>query len=138
MKIIKDKEYGTSISYAHEFRMAKSPGQGFSFNSDPSGNVTLNSPAAKRNYEFCLKGENDRGEKIINLGIKTRTHDYRLDAVGECACGNEVTLSQFTNTCDKCNTDYNMSGQRLAPREQWGEETGENLSDIYNDYGQDY
>jgi hypothetical protein len=51
-------------------------------------------------------------------------------AVGECeVCGRDVELRGFTNTCD-CGADYNMSGQRLAPRSQWGEETGEHISDI--------
>jgi hypothetical protein len=35
-----------------------------------------------------------------------------------------VTLSAFTNTC-RCGRDYNSSGTELAPREFWGEETGE-------------
>lgn len=29
-----------------------------------------------------------------------------------------------------CETDYNSSGQRLAPRSQWGWDTGESVSDI--------
>ena len=50
--------------------------------------------------------------------------------IGKCDdCGNEVELTGFTNTCD-CRADYNWSGQRLAPRERWGEETGESLADI--------
>lgn len=48
-----------------------------------------------------------------------------------CSCGRTVTCSSFTNTCD-CGADYNMSGSRLAPREQWGEETGETAADILN------
>lgn len=48
-----------------------------------------------------------------------------------CHCGNEVYCGGFTNTCD-CGADYNMSGQRLAPRSQWGEETGETADDILN------
>jgi len=56
--------------------------------------------------------------------------DGRERKIGECEdCGYPVPLLGFTNTC-VCGTDYNMSGQRLAPREQWGEETGESLSDI--------
>jgi hypothetical protein len=55
---------------------------------------------------------------------------YVQPAVGRCDCGSEVILSGFTNTCADCETDYNMSGQRLAPREQWGEETGEAIGDI--------
>ena len=42
-----------------------------------------------------------------------------------------MTCSGFTNTC-LCGADYNMSGQRLAPRSQWGEETGETADDILN------
>jgi len=47
----------------------------------------------------------------------------------EC-CGEICDCSGFTNTCPSCGADYNWAGQRLAPREQWGEETGESLSDI--------
>lgn len=50
-------------------------------------------------------------------------------AIGKCACGREVELWGFTNTC-ACGADYNSAGQRLAPREQWGEETGETAADI--------
>jgi len=48
-----------------------------------------------------------------------------------CYCGAEVVLdSGFTNTCVECERDYNWNGSLLAPREQWGEETGESVSDI--------
>jgi len=50
-------------------------------------------------------------------------------AVGRCPCGASVSLRGFTNTCG-CGRDYNMSGQELAPREQWGEETNESVEDI--------
>jgi hypothetical protein len=47
-----------------------------------------------------------------------------------CACGTEVPLyDSFLNTC-ACGADYDGGGMRLAPREQWGEETGETLADI--------
>jgi len=48
-----------------------------------------------------------------------------------CDCGKTVICGSFTNTCE-CGADYNSAGQRLAPREQWGEETGESASDILN------
>ena len=47
----------------------------------------------------------------------------------KCTCGEEVVCGFFTNTCE-CGRDYNAFGQLLAPRSQWGEETGEHLSDI--------
>lgn len=59
-------------------------------------------------------------------------------------CGEELECPDFTNTCEKCGADYNWAGQRLAPRSQWGEETGESPSDILNcdyenfDWNQDY
>lgn len=45
-------------------------------------------------------------------------------------CGQDLECPGFTNTCPICGADYNWAGQRLAPRSQWGEETGESLSDI--------
>ena len=46
-------------------------------------------------------------------------------------CGEDLILFNNTNTCPICGADYNMSGDRLAPREQWGEETGEYWQDSY-------
>ena len=46
-----------------------------------------------------------------------------------CSCERRVYLGNFTNTCD-CGRDYNASGSLLAPRSQWGEETGESADDI--------
>jgi hypothetical protein len=40
-------------------------------------------------------------------------------------CGRWLECPDFTNTCPRCGTDYNFAGQALAPRECWGEETGE-------------
>jgi len=68
--------------------------------------------------------------------IREANGETREPAVGKCACGQEVWLSGFTNTCDGCGRDYSIGGQELAPREQWGEETGESASDILSvDYG---
>lgn len=47
-----------------------------------------------------------------------------------CVCGREVYLREFTNTCE-CDRDYNLNGNLLAPRSQWGEETGEHWTDCY-------
>lgn len=46
-------------------------------------------------------------------------------------CGEWIACNAFTVTCDDCGADYNMSGHRLAPRSQWGEETGEHWTDCY-------
>lgn len=47
-------------------------------------------------------------------------------------CGMDLVCSRFTNTCGGCGRDYNFAGQLLAPRSQWGEETGETAADILN------
>jgi hypothetical protein len=45
------------------------------------------------------------------------------------ACSRKVVLSSgWANKCpnfENCQSEYNGAGQRLAPRSQWGEETGE-------------
>lgn len=46
-----------------------------------------------------------------------------------CDCGLRVLCSRDVNPCE-CARDYNMSGQVMAPRNQWGEETGEHPADI--------
>jgi len=48
----------------------------------------------------------------------------------KCQCGNTIHCVAFTNHCLKCGRDYNFSGQILAQRSQWGEETGETAADI--------
>lgn len=50
-------------------------------------------------------------------------------AVGVCNhCSNHVVLEDsWSNECSCCHTEYNGSGQELAPREFWGEETGESF-----------
>ena len=47
-----------------------------------------------------------------------------------CLCGETVDLIDFTNTCEKCNRDYNAGGQLLAPRSQWGQDTNESPAEV--------
>jgi len=65
----------------------------------------------------------DDGREVERLMIK-------------CPCGSTLVCGTSTNQCE-CGRDYNMSGQELAPREQWGEETGEHPLDIANHNGLD-
>lgn len=52
----------------------------------------------------------------------------------KCECGDKVYLTNgFANTCYSCGTDYNVFGERLASREEWGWETGESLADMMYD-----
>lgn len=43
----------------------------------------------------------------------------------ECDCGDLVTIdNSWANCCLNCEVEYNGLGEPLAPREQWGYETG--------------
>jgi hypothetical protein len=102
-------------------------GGGYSFDCDEDGAVSedINErPAALANLERCRAG-------LTNLhfqGIREYEVRVRTPRIGLCECGRRVTLTAFTNPC-VCGTDYNMSGQTLAAREFWGEETGEHWTE---------
>ena len=68
--------------------------------------------------------------KPLKLTVLTTSSSIQSVTVVKCDCGAKVECEYFTNTCDRCGADYNAAGQRLADRSQWGEETGESLSDI--------
>ena len=55
----------------------------------------------------------------------------RTFTVVNCGCGREVhCYSTWANDCEGFGTEYNGGGQKLAPRSQWGEETGEAWYDM--------
>jgi hypothetical protein len=130
MKIISEAEHEVSVSFSHNFGQPNKYGEielCFGFDCTESGKIKpLKYDAAKANLAKCLAGE----DGIVSMGIHRFSHSYNHPAVGECVHRKKhVSLGDFTNTCD-CGADYNMSGQLLAHRSQWGEETGESLSDI--------
>lgn len=120
------------IAETQHSRLFKSPEDGsvrYSFCCNPDGTLLEGSNAGtQESFQKCLDGT----FKVEDDGIQAWTHTYVNPAIGECnhCPGVEVELRGFTNTCEKCGTDYNSSGQELAPRSQWGEETGESVSDI--------
>jgi hypothetical protein len=63
---------------------------------------------------------------------KYSTTDWKMNKtkIVKCSCGKELPCDNFTNTCS-CGNDYNFNGSMLAPRSQWGEETGEHWTDCY-------
>ena len=135
MRILKKREYVTAVTYTHQFNYKEYGSEefryGFGFDCAEDGTVDRSKlkPNGLKNYEACLTGQVN-GKAVVDLGITRYDTSHTEPAIGECNhCKREVTLSQFTNTCD-CGTDYNMSGQELAPRSQWGEETGETADDI--------
>lgn len=50
----------------------------------------------------------------------------------DCGTTLERYRGQGDITCPNCGAEHNSFGQRLAPRSQWGEETGESYGDIMN------
>jgi hypothetical protein len=132
-KWIKRSELVTHIRYSRHFDYEGEVGWGFGFDCDAEGNLLDDlCNIAVNNYKKCLTGVVD-GRKVVDRGIIREEWTTREPGVIECVCGEELELWMvMTNTCDKCGRDYNSSGQLLAPRSQWGWDTGESLSDILN------
>ncbi len=124
MQIIKQRNHVTVVSYYRSFDYEGTVNHGFAFDCNARGEVELKNSASQANYAACLAGFAN-GSKVVDCGIKRREHSYFESAVGRCACGRDVALdSSWANECG-CGREYNGSGQLLAPRAQWGEETGE-------------
>lgn len=132
MRIISERKHVTVATYYHRFNDAVyGAGRfqgGYAFEVDENGRY-LGNAARDPLYRAALSGQVGN-RPLVDLGITRYEHYHSEPAIGLCGeCGQEVTLSGFTNSC-KCGIDYDMSGQELAPREQWGEETGESVADI--------
>lgn len=127
MEIIERSYVEEFVAYTRDFSWRDSPGAGFSFDCNEQGEIDRSDffPEAVVNLRKCLDGTFD----VIDHGVEKREWSYRHPSVGLCVCGREVVLDGFTCPCE-CGRDYNSGGQLLAPREQWGEETGEHLADI--------
>lgn len=129
MKIVSESRVVENVAYSLYFAWATEPSSGFSFPCDENGNVAVDKLSAigRTNLSQCVEGEGTKFEPRV---VEKREWSYREPVVGRCECGREVALEGFTNTCD-CGRDYNRSGQLLASRECWGEETGEPWYECY-------
>lgn len=127
IEIVSPRRRHEQTTYRLCFAYLDHPTAGFAFDCDPAGKVNVDAlnPAARENYDSCLNGSAGVGEP----DVQEYHHSYVEEAVGRCTCGELVELGGFTNTCS-CGRDYNWSGTLLAPREQWGEDTGESVADI--------
>lgn len=155
MRIIRERQRHHEVTHRLCYSYGEG-GHGFSFPCDETGKVLLAElqPAGVESYRACVKGEitvwvdveyksDGKGDYVavpgtgrqVTYPVRGPGHEeternWSEPAIGECnRCQREVELHGFTNTCE-CGADYNMSGQELADRSQWGEETGESLSDI--------
>jgi hypothetical protein len=128
MKIITERRRVTVLSYGLDFQDKQSPGSSLCFDCDADGTLLpFKYPETEANYKLAIASP-DRyaAPKVVNFSYSDTEY-----ATGACdVCKHVMQLKSFTNTCEQCGTDYNSSGQRLAPRSQWGEDTGESLGDI--------
>jgi hypothetical protein len=118
----------------HKFHFQRKGYEGFcgqSFECDAQGNVK------DPQNSFYLDALTRVGTEYEKPYVHTYEVKHTEPGIIRCeGCNHKVALWGFTNTCE-CGRDYNMSGSLLAPRSQWGEETGETASDILNhDYEQ--
>lgn len=121
--IIRERERIESVSFDLFFPV-NGPGWGFGFPCDEHGKVSPLTSVGKENYEMCLALE---AEGKVRRELRRFENHYWEPAVILCNhCKKEVELrSSWANSCPECGVEYNGSGQELAPREFWGEETGE-------------
>ena len=133
MEIIKRRERIERVEYFLSYERKDIPGAGWSFPCDEQGNVKEDElqPAGLESLRECRANHTEGPFACHPPEVRESWTRYTKPAIGRCHCGREVELYGFTNTCD-CGADYNSSGQLLAPRDQWGEETGESLADILN------
>jgi len=123
------------VRYHREFSYkGKNRHSGFSFLCTQDGIPIKDAwgPEAQINWDKCNSGEYD----VIDHGVEKEEWDYTHPATIDCnRCGTEITLhSSWANSCDKCGVEYNGSGQQLAPRSQWFEDTNECEADVLNNY----
>lgn len=129
IEILKESELKEETYYELRWKCDDSS-YGFGFPCDKNGKVNEKklAPAALVNYRKLVLGQ--MPDFTGSPYVKKWTNRWIEPAIAKCSCGSKVTLEHFTNTCE-CGRDYNTSGQLLAPREQWGEETGEHWSECY-------
>ena len=126
------------LEVTHNFEFVSEPGSGWSFPCNPdTGELLPLQPAGQESYARALQLV--QAGTVLDMGLVRHEWTYRHPTVIACdRCQKPVQLDDaFLSTCSNCGADYSGSGQLLAPRSQWGEETGECLSDILNGGGLD-
>lgn len=131
-RVTRYREYGTGV--AHEWVFANDPkyandstprGGWYGFNADENGVVdrAAITECARNNFDFCC---------IMRPWghLVERRFDYWLPGLMVCDCLEELEMHGGGRDIHcYCGRSYTSSGQLLAPRSQWGEETGETAVD---------
>jgi hypothetical protein len=129
---VKRGERITVVSFSRVFDYEGEDGWGFAFPCNEQGEALPDQyhDSWSGNWAACITGTVD-GRKVVDRGIRRNEHRYWEPGMLRCQCGAEVVIDMLmTNTCERCGRDYNSFGQLLAPREQWGWDTGETLGEI--------
>jgi hypothetical protein len=113
-----------TTQHAREFLQCLHCGSIWTIRYEIDGKVVENEPRFRELDSRCECG-GTRTYKKREWGVFEREY---IEV--ECHCGAKVECHHFTNTC-KCGADYNWDGDLLAPRRQWGEETGEDWWECY-------
>jgi len=129
-KFLKHAERVERTFYELVFSRRDDPGSGYSFPCSKGGGLLRDqiSDVGMDNYRKCRDGIHP----VLPGVIRERVERYTEPAVIKCdCCGARVELyCSWASDCPRCGTEYNGGGQRLAPRSQWGEETGESVFDM--------
>ena len=116
-------DYFYDEEFEYELFYERERGAGFGFPCSSEGEIFIKDlrPEGLKSLELCRASS-----------WPTRIVKYKIRKVndGMCECGATVSLPNFTNECS-CGRLYNSWGQELAPREQWGEETGESWQECW-------
>lgn len=126
-RIIHSGQWHENKTYTRRFDWASDPGSGFAFPCDADGIIKCDEmqPAGLANLARCLDGAYD----VVDRGVQCLAWSWYEPPLIRCECGESVSLGDFTNPCPGCQADYDASGNRLAPRHLWGEETGEHWTE---------
>lgn len=122
-KLIKKRTRVEKVHWQHSWTWKHIPGTGYCIESDENGRIADDRQSL---YAWCMENEALRYD-----GLEAIAGAWWEEGEVLCDCGGRATIySAWLNTCYRCGADYDGNGNRLAPRSQWGADTGESLSDI--------
>ncbi len=145
-EIIQERRLVECVRYRRVFDRKAEPGSGYSFPCDEQGRLDFSETdatliASGMSPEKVAASTETAQAKYLSLcddpdfndlGIQVERWSFWDPTIIRCQCGAQVSLeSTWLNACD-CGRDYDSVGNLLAPRCQWGEETGEHWCDVVN------
>lgn len=95
-------------------------GCGYTFDLDDQRNPILNTPDAKKSYDYCM-AHPEKFPAAWNVTMYEK-YSWTEPAIGRCDCGQEFPLEAIhfgACQCPKCGRWYNAFGQALLPPEEW-------------------